>query len=435
MSAAVAGFTHLTQSDRIAIEQGIRDGKTKAEIARSINKDSTTVAKEIKTHRFVAQESTLKLECDNYKGCPFGRKCTLDCPEYKPFFCSRRDRSPGACNGCPNRNRCRFDKIEYSAGRAQTEYKNTLSESRAGANLTTSEARAIANIVGPQLNHGLSPYQIIAEHPELGICVRTLYNYIEGDVLSALDPDICVIKLRQQVRYRKRKPKTPPEEEEKQQKDRSYLQGRTYADYQAYMADHPEASVVQMDTVYNNVSKGPFIQTFKFIGCGVMIGFLHWKKTADDMISGINELEKALGQEVFHKYVGVLLTDRGSEFSAAEAAERSIYGGQRTRLFYCDPMRSGQKGSLENNHRMLRYFCPKKKDLRTLGLTCQNAVNAIMINLNSARVESCDGEPPLAVAQTLCPDLYERLEAFGVHLIPQDDALLRPDILAPFREV
>ena len=435
MPAAVAGFTHLKLSDRIAIEQGIRAGSSKADIARSINKDSTTVAKEIKAHRFTAAESKLKLECDNYRGCPHGRDCTLDCPEYKPFYCIRRDRTPGACTGCSNRSRCRYDKIDYLAHRAQAEYEKTLSESREGANLTTSEARAIADIVGPLMKRGLSPYQIVAGHPALGISVRCLYNYIENDVLSVFDKDICPIKLRQQVRYRKRKSKSKPKSnEEEQQVNRSYLQGRTYDDYQAYMGDHCGASVVQMDTVYNDVTNGPFIQTFKFIACGVMIGIYHESKTAADMITGIDKLEEALGPDVFRKYVNVLLTDRGSEFTAAEAAETSIYGGQRTKIFYCDPMRSGQKGSLENNHHQLRYFCPKKANLRAMGLTSQDTVNEIMTNINSSKVPKLGGAAPLEVAKATCPDLFERLEAFGVRLIPQDSVLLKPQLLAPFRE-
>ena len=39
--------------------------------------------------------------------------------------------------------------------------------------------------------------------------------------------------------------------------------------------------------------------------------------------------------------------------------ERSIYGGNRCKIFFCDPNRSDSKGSCENNHRMIRYVIPK----------------------------------------------------------------------------
>ena len=78
-----------------------------------------------------------------------------------PFRCSRRDRSPGACNGCPNRSHCRFDKYQYCPEDAQMDYRSTLVDSRQGVNLTVQEAKEMADIVGSLLRQGQSPYQII----------------------------------------------------------------------------------------------------------------------------------------------------------------------------------------------------------------------------------------------------------------------------------
>ena len=61
------------------------------------------------------------------------------------------------------------------------------------------------------------------------------------------------------------------------------------------------------------------------------------------------------------KYVNVLLTDRGSEFYAAKDMETDIDGSTRTRVFYCDPMQSGQKGSLETiTYNYVTYFQNKQ---------------------------------------------------------------------------
>ena len=85
------------------------------------------------------------------------------------------------------------------------------------------------------------------------------------------------------------------------------------------------------------------------------------------MKDGIDRLERVLGTALFRKYVHILLTDRGPEFSAADAIETAADGTRRTRIFYCDPMQSGQKGTLENKHIELRYILPKGTDLRGLG--------------------------------------------------------------------
>ena len=102
--------------------------------------------------------------------------------------------------------------------------------------------------------------------------------------------------------------------------------------------------MTQMDTVYNDETNGPFLQTFKFICAGILFAIYHERKTALSMKEGVDLLEEILGKEIFRKYVHVLLTDRGSEFSAAEAIETDTDGSRRTRVFYCDPMQSGQKG-------------------------------------------------------------------------------------------
>lgn len=48
----------------------------------------------------------------------------------------RRDRSPGACNGCSKHSHCRFDKFIYSTVIADKEYCAALVDARAGGNLT-----------------------------------------------------------------------------------------------------------------------------------------------------------------------------------------------------------------------------------------------------------------------------------------------------------
>ena len=66
------------------------------------------------------------------------------------------------------------------------------------------------------------------------------------------------------------------------------------------------------------------------------------------MKQGVDLLESILGPRLFRKYVHVLLTDRGTEFSDADGMETAADGSRRTRVYYCDPMQSGQKGTLEN---------------------------------------------------------------------------------------
>lgn len=418
-------FSHLTLEERRIILTGIVNGSTKAAIAQTIGKDKSTIGKEIKLHRTLTQKCKMPLECSGYRKCTFNRQCTLDCPEYVPFHCSRRDRSPGACNGCSNWSHCRFDKYQYCPEDAHTDYRSTLIDSRVGVNLTSQEAQFMADIIKPLLKQGQSPFQIVTNHPELGISEKTLYNYIENDVFHEI-AGITVMDLRRQVSRKISKKKSLTY---KKRADRKYLQGRTYKDYKEYLSENPDVFVTQMDTVYNDETGGPFIQTFKFINSGVLFAIYHKNKTAQSMKEGVDLLESILGTDLFRKYVHVLLTDRGSEFTAADAMETASDGTRRTRVFYCDPMQSGQKGSLENKHIELRYILPKGTDLRALGLVDQSTLNLALSHVNSAPVELLGTKSPLELADFMYHDLYEKLDAFGIHKIEKDKVILKPYLL------
>ena len=418
-------FSHLTLEERRIILTGIVNGSTKTAIAQTIGKDKSTVGKEIKLHRTLTHKCKMPLECNNYRKCPFNRQCSLDCPEYVPFRCSRRDRTPGACNGCSNWSRCRFDKYQYCPEDAQMDYRSTLIDSRQGVNLTSQEAKAMADIIKPLLKQGQSPFQILSNHPELCISEKTLYNYIENDVFHEI-AGITVMDLRRQVSRKISKKKSKGY---KKRVDRKYLQGRTYKDYKEYISENPDVFITQMDTVYNDETNGPFIQTFKFVNAGILFGIYHETKTAQSMKEGVDLLESILGTELFRKYVHILLTDRGSEFTAADAMETSSDGTRRTRVFYCDPMQSGQKGTLENKHIELRYVLPKSTDLRALGLVDQAALNLTLSHVNSAPVEILGGKSPLDLADFMYHDLYEKLDAFGIHKIEKDKVILKPYLL------
>lgn len=418
-------FYHLTLQERRIILTGITNGSSKTAIAQTIGKDKSTVGKEIKLHRTLTHKCKMPLECNNYRKCPFNRQCTPDCPEYIPFRCSRRDRSPGACNGCSNWSYCRFDKYQYCPEDAHADYRSVLIDSRVGANLTVQEARSMADIIKPLLKQGHSPYQIITNHPELGISEKTLYNYIENGVFQEI-AGITVMDLRRQVSRKLPKNKAKAY---KKRTDHKYLQGRTYKDYKEYILLNPDSFITQMDTVYNDETSGPFIQTFKFKNAGILFAILHETKTAQSMKDGVDLLESILGTDIFRKYVHILLTDRGSEFSAASEMETGSDGTRRTRVFYCDPMQSGQKGTLENKHIELRYILPKKTDLRELGLTDQQALNLVLSHVDSAPVEILGGKSPLELTDFLYHDLYEKLEAFGIHKIEKDKVILKPYLL------
>lgn len=59
--------------------------------------------------------------------------------------------------------------------------------------------------------------------------------------------------------------------------------------------------------------------------------------------------------------------DNGCEFSDAEGIERKRRGkGKRTTVYYCHPYTPSERGSNENQNRMIRRHLPKGTDLSTV---------------------------------------------------------------------
>ena len=414
---------HLTVQERIIIEKGIENGSTKAAIALTIGKDKSTVGKEIKKHRELVHKSSYKINCANMKNCSHNHVCD-NCADFKPFTCNRRDRSPGACNGCSKYTHCRYDKYRYKADFSHKKYREDLVDSRTGINMSYEECKAMADIIVPLIKAGHSPYHIVTNHPELNISEKTLYNYIENGIFrefGLLDIDLRI--------KTKRKITKKASNKYKKREDKKYLNGRTYDDFINYTAENKNLSVVEMDTVYNNGSTGPFMQTFKFLDYSFMFIVYQEEKTAKSMIEGVDFLEKILGEDLFSEEVAIIKTDRGSEFCDAEGFEKEENESRRTRIFYCDPMASGQKGSLENNHKEIRYICPKENDLKDLGLNSQEKANLIVSHINSQSKEHLKGKSPLEVMEFMNPALYQKFKDFGIERINKDNIVLKPYLL------
>jgi len=414
---------HLTVQERIIIEKGIENGSTKAAIALTIGKDKSTVGKEIKKHRELVHKSSYKINCANMKNCSHNHVC-VNCADFKPFTCNRRDRSPGACSDCSKYTHCRYDKYRYKADFSHKKYREDLVDSRTGINMSYEECKAMADIIVPLIKAGHSPYHIVTNHPELNISEKTLYNYIENGIFrefGLLDIDLRI--------KTKRKIAKKASNKYKKREDKKYLNGRTYDDFINYTAENKNLSVVEMDTVYNNGSTGPFMQTFKFLDYSFMFIVYQEEKTAKSMVEGVDLLEKILGEDLFSEEVAIIKTDRGSEFCDAEGFEKEENESRRTRIFYCDPMASGQKGSLENNHKEIRYICPKENDLKDLGLNSQEKANLIVSHINSQSKKHLKGKSPLEVMEFMNPALYQKFKDFGIERINKDNIVLKPYLL------
>jgi len=410
--------THLTLDERKIIQTGIENRSSKVAIANTIGKDPTTVAKEIRKHRDLHRRAAFnqKSICIHLKEC---RGCKRKCSRYEERQCSKRDRSPGACNKCPDIPKCHLNKYFYNAVYAHEKYKFDLVNTREGINITATGRDDIANIIVPLVKQGQSIYQILSAHKEeIKLSEQTIYNYIDMGVFKKFGLDN--LSLKEKVSRKQFKDKY------KQRKEPANYNGKRYDDYLKFVAENPGIPTVEMDTVMNSLS-GPYIQTFIFENTAFMIGFLHKEKTSDSMAKTLDDLQEILGDENYTKLFSLILTDRGSEFEKNELFEINMGTGEiRSNIFYCDAMQSAQKPHVENNHNYIRDIIPNGVSLNSL---TQDKLNLMFSHINSTPREMFAGKTPYEMFEFFYDKDNEIANLFNIQKIKRDEVVLKPRLL------
>ncbi len=423
MSKQIHNNKHLTLDERKIIQTGIENRSKKVDIARTIGKDATTVAKEIRKHRTFKPRNQFIYPsiCIHRQECG---GCKKQCPRYEEIKCNKRDKSPGACNKCPNISKCHLDKYFYYATTADEEYKTDLVDFREGINLTTLEAKELANILKPLLDQGQSLYQIKSTHKEIKQSIKTLYNYIEMGVFK--EYGINNFSLKEQVNRKQFKNKY------KKRKEPVNYENHKYKDYLKFKEENPEVPTTEMDTVMNSLS-GPYIQTFYFEGSGIMIGFLHREKTSESMARTLDNLESKLGHDLYRELFPLILTDRGVEFEKVELFESNNETGEfRTNIFYCDAYQSSQKPHVENTHNYVRDIIPNEIDISNL---TQEDLDLALSHINSTPRNSLKGKTPYEVFAFMfsTSDNQDRgeeiLDLLNIKKIKRDEVVLKPYLI------
>ena len=216
-------FKHLTLDDRITILTEIKNNTLLREIARKINKDPTTISKEVKLHRYIKETkraivfATKGYFCQHYESCKTTGLCKLNkcyslcktcrsincnkiCSHYEPYVCKRLKRFPYVCNGCEKNQGCKRTRYYYDTKIANNEYEISLKESRKGINLEEKSFKYLDNVITDGVKKGKSIYSILLNHPEIKSSERTIYRYIENKYLSITNLD-----LRNKVKMKPRK--------------------------------------------------------------------------------------------------------------------------------------------------------------------------------------------------------------------------------------
>ena len=247
-------------------------------------------------------------------------------------------------------------KWEYSADLANTKAVHNFSAK--GPQLKVGNDFTFCNKVKELIVKGkYSPDAVIMKFKKEGwptetrICTRTLYSYIEEEIIPELTKNDLVLRGKQ------RKRGTTP----LRKHSRSKSAAKSISKRPKEIEKRKEFGHWEMDCVVSGKGKGRaalLVLTERKYRYQIIRKICD--KTTNSVIQELNKLEKFLGSKKFREIFKTITNDNGSEFMDYENAEKScLVNIPRTTIYYAHPYCSGERGSNENANKLIRRFIKK----------------------------------------------------------------------------
>ncbi len=308
-------YSHLSKAARLKVEALLQARLKVTEIAKIIGVDRSTIYREIKRGQYEGLTKLLEKE------------------------------------------------KRYSADIAENKYRENLSQK--GPSLKIGKDHALAAYIEDRiLNDGLSPEAVLGEMKVTGkekeftvtICTTTLYSYIDKGIFLYLTNKDLPEKTRRKKKYRRirriQKRAAAGDSIEKRPKN---------------VDTRAEFGNWEMDTVRGKqgVTKSCILALTER-KTRYEILFLLPDGTTASVVQALDRLENKY-RERFPYIFKTITVDNGVEFSDCESMSKStLHEGERTKMFYCHPYSSFERGSNENLNRMMRRKIPKGTNLDKL---------------------------------------------------------------------
>ena len=380
MKPTMTKHKHLTLSDRNDIQLGLERGETFKAIGQLILKDPTTVSKEVKRNKQIRDSTSNNLPC--------------------PLL----DKAPFVCNGCPKRRQnYGYQKIFYLAKQAQKQYEQTLVEAHEGTPLNSQTFWDMDKVISDGVKKGQHIYHILKTH-NIDVSSSTVYRHIRKGYLS-----IAPIDLVRAVKFKERRKSNLPSIPKEDKK------GRSYEDFQNYLFLNQLNSWLEMDTVMGRMG-GKVLLTFNLSFCNFIFARLLENKTALEVTKHLYDIKNNLHEadKDFCQLFPVILTDNGGEFARVDDIEMDVR--RESKLFFCDPNRSDQKGRIEKNHTLIRDILPKGTSFDNL---TQEDINLVCSHVNSVKRAALNGKSAYELFAFTYGEEIPKL--LGISKIPAED--------------
>ena len=415
-------MAHLTESHRIKIEHYLNENYSYRKIAELLNVNVSTISREVKrnirtysiSNHMVVVECIHKDNCERLKRSSKSKMCSINCPDYELRKCDRfstKNAKP-VCNSCPNNAKCKLARKKYIANVANNKYELRILL-RPKIRITQEQFDFINKLFSEKMIKGQSISVIYQNHKDvIMISENTVRNYLKRGLLQSNQLDMIRPRFTANKSVKRRVIKNV-----------DLLNGRTYEDYINYTKEK-DILIVQLDTIVGKLVDNKKILTIHWPSFHFQIGILLEKLSPTFVNNALMELKNKLGLETYKILFQVILTDNGIEFSLLDEIENDENGELITKVFFCDPYKSSQKGSCERNHEFIRYVLPKGVSFDNLN---QKDVDLIFSHINSTPRNSLGFKTPFELFKTAFG--IEALRILNINEINKDDVHLKPKLI------
>jgi IS30 family transposase len=220
-----------------------------------------------------------------------------------------------------------------------------------------------------------SPEILIAEIGRKGlifqtkVCAKTVRNMIKlGTVFDIKNKDMIYNKVHKEKNKEKRVCDKVPAEKSIEFRPKEANTREKYGHWEG-------------DLVIGKGNKGAVLFTLTERKTREEIIIKLPNKKAENVIKALNELEKKY-RSLFYEKFKTITFDNGTEFRRWMQLEKSIRRkGKRIEVYYAHPYCSGERGSNENNNRLIRRFIPKGTSIDDISVDFIQYIQDWMNNL------------------------------------------------------
>ena len=181
----------------------------------------------------------------------------------------------------------------------------------------------------------------------------TIYNYIHNGVFPHMNEKNLLYKIKPKKEKVEKRPKYNKSGMKSiEERSKEILKRDSFGHW-------------EMDTVYSgkDKSKSCLLVLSERMTRHEKIYKLKDRK-AQSVLDKINDIEKSLGTDKFKAIFKSITCDNGVEFSKHKEIETSCKNGKdRTVLYFCHPFASCERGTNENENKLIRKYIPKGDDI------------------------------------------------------------------------